>query len=115
MSVSLHGESAKEKQVIVDTTVQENNITYPTDGRLAIKIINHLIKIAKKENIKNILVTNGFESSEVMDDIVGLIDGMNIDKNRIKVVTFGESNPICLEQTDECWKKNRRVDFKMEE
>jgi len=38
-----------------------------------------------------------------------------IDENRIKVVTFGESNPICLEQTDECWKKNRRVDFKMEE
>ena len=52
MSVSLHGESAKEKQVIVDTTVQENNITYPTDGKLAIKIINHLIKIAKRENIK---------------------------------------------------------------
>ena len=54
MSVSLHGESAKEKQVIVDTTVQENNITYPTDGKLAIKIINHLIKIAKRENIVTI-------------------------------------------------------------
>ena len=38
-----------------------------------------------------------------------------VDENRIKVVTFGESNPICLEQTDECWAKNRRVDFKMEE
>lgn len=52
MSVGLHGEAANEKQVIVDTTVQENNITYPTDGKLAIKIINHLIKIAKKENIQ---------------------------------------------------------------
>jgi peptidoglycan-associated lipoprotein len=38
-----------------------------------------------------------------------------IDENRIKVVTFGESNPICLEQTDECWAKNRRVDFRLEE
>jgi IS5 family transposase len=52
MSVKLHGKSSEEKDVIVDTTVHENNITYPTDGKLAIKIINHLIKIAKKEDIK---------------------------------------------------------------
>ncbi len=52
MSVGLHGKAANEKQVIVDTTVQENNITYPTDGKLAIKIINHLHKIAKKESIQ---------------------------------------------------------------
>ncbi|MEA1914895.1 MAG: IS5 family transposase [Campylobacterota bacterium] len=52
MSVALHGKEANEKQVIVDTTVQENNITYPTDGKLAIKIINHLHKIAKKESIQ---------------------------------------------------------------
>jgi len=51
MSVALHGADAQESQVIVDTTVQENNITYPTDGKLAIKIINHLHKIAKKESI----------------------------------------------------------------
>ena len=51
-SVKLHGNLANEKQVIVDTTVQENNITYPTDGKLAIKIINHLHKIAKNENIQ---------------------------------------------------------------
>jgi len=52
MSVGLHGKAAEEKQVIIDTTVQENNITYPTDGKLAIKIINHLHKIAKRENIQ---------------------------------------------------------------
>jgi IS5 family transposase len=52
MSVALHGKASEEKQVIVDTTVQENNITYPTDGKLAIKIINHLIKIAKVEDIQ---------------------------------------------------------------
>jgi IS5 family transposase len=52
MSVALHGTAAEEKQVIVDTTVQENNITYPTDGKLAIKIINHLHKIAKGEGIQ---------------------------------------------------------------
>jgi len=52
VSVGLHGERAQEKRVIIDTTVQESNITYPTDGKLAIKIINHLHKIAKHENIK---------------------------------------------------------------
>ncbi len=52
MSITLHGKASEEKQVIIDTTVQENNITYPTDGKLAIKIINHLVKIAKEEDIQ---------------------------------------------------------------
>jgi IS5 family transposase len=52
MSVELHGEAAKESQVIVDSTVQESNMTFPTDGKLAIKIVVKLLKIAKNENIK---------------------------------------------------------------
>jgi len=52
MSVSLHGKDAEEKQVIIDTTVQEKNITYPTDGKLAIKMIHHLHNIAKAEKIQ---------------------------------------------------------------
>ncbi len=52
MSVQLHGEAAEESQVIVDSTVQESNLSFPTDGKLAIKIIIHLIRIANKEDIK---------------------------------------------------------------
>ena len=52
MSVSLHGKDAEEKQVIIDTTVQEKNVTYPTDGKLAIKMIHHLHRIAKEEEIQ---------------------------------------------------------------
>ena len=51
-SVALHGKAAQESVVIVDTTVQEKNITYPTDGKLAIKMINHLNKIAKEHRIQ---------------------------------------------------------------
>jgi len=52
MSVALHSKDAQEKQVIIDTTVQEKNVTYPTDGKLAIKMIHHLHRIAKDESIQ---------------------------------------------------------------
>lgn len=51
VSVALHPEACEEERVIIDTTAQEKNITYPTDGKLAIKIINRLHKIAKSEGI----------------------------------------------------------------
>jgi len=52
LSVAMHGKSAEEEQVIIDSTVQESNLTFPTDGKLALKIIIHLLRIAKKEGIK---------------------------------------------------------------
>jgi len=48
----MHGDAAEEPQVVIDSTVQESNMTFPTDGKLAIKIIAKLLKIAKKEKIK---------------------------------------------------------------
>ncbi|MBE0498325.1 MAG: OmpA family protein [Campylobacterales bacterium] len=36
-----------------------------------------------------------------------------VDASRITMVSFGESNPVCTEQTRECWAQNRRVDFKL--
>jgi len=41
-----------------------------------------------------------------------LIDeGVNAE--RITMVSYGESSPLCLEKTKECWAMNRRVDFKL--
>jgi len=36
-----------------------------------------------------------------------------VDADHISMVSFGESNPVCREKTQECWAKNRRVDFKV--
>ena len=36
-----------------------------------------------------------------------------VDAARITMVSFGESNPTCTEQTQACWSDNRRVDFKL--
>ena len=52
MSVALHGQAALEDTVNIDTTVQEKHISYPTDSKLAIRIINRLNKIAKHHGIQ---------------------------------------------------------------
>lgn len=42
----------QEKEVLIDTTVQEKNITYPTDVKSQKKIIEKCRNIAKKEKVK---------------------------------------------------------------
>jgi peptidoglycan-associated lipoprotein len=36
-----------------------------------------------------------------------------VSANRITMVSYGESNPTCTIKTENCWSKNRRVDFKL--
>lgn len=50
-SIKLHGKAAQDKHVSVDTTVQEKNISYPTDAKLHKKIADKCVSIAKKEGI----------------------------------------------------------------
>jgi pyruvate formate lyase activating enzyme len=52
-------------------TYNEPTIFYPYAKDISI--------LAHEKGIKNIFVTNGFESSEVIDDMVGIIDAANID------------------------------------
>jgi IS5 family transposase len=51
-SVELHGSGAQSKMVLSDTTVQENNTSFPTDAKLARKVIDKCNDIANKEGIK---------------------------------------------------------------
>ena len=51
VSIELFGKEAEEKEVLIDSTVQEKNITYPTDAKLHKRIIEKVNKIAKEEGI----------------------------------------------------------------
>jgi len=51
VSIQLFGKEAQEKEVLIDSTVQEKNITYPTDAKLHKRIIEKVNKIAKQEGI----------------------------------------------------------------
>jgi IS5 family transposase len=42
--IDMHGEEATEKEVVVDTKVQEKNITFPTDTKLEAKIVRGGVK-----------------------------------------------------------------------
>jgi transposase, IS5 family len=50
-SVKLHGKDAQSRMVLSDTTVQENNTTFPTDAKLAKKIIDKSHQIAQLEDV----------------------------------------------------------------
>ncbi|MDY0327566.1 MAG: AmmeMemoRadiSam system radical SAM enzyme [Arcobacteraceae bacterium] len=75
----------------ISYTYNEPTIFYPYAKDCAIE--------AKKYGIKNVFVTNGFESSEVIDDMVGIIDAANVDlksfdKEYYKKVLFGDLDII---------------------
>ena len=51
-SVILHGEAALEREVVIDTTVQEKNITFPTDTNLRVKVMKRCWKLASEEGLQ---------------------------------------------------------------
>jgi IS5 family transposase len=52
ITANLFGEKSREEQVVADTTVQEKNITFPTDVKLSRQVIERCWKIAATENVR---------------------------------------------------------------
>jgi len=52
ISIEIHGAKAREKELLIDTTVQEKNITFPTDTKLYKKIVEQCVAIAEDEGVK---------------------------------------------------------------
>ena len=67
--VKIHGKEAekKSKLVLSDTTVQQNNTTFPTDAKLSKKVIDKCNPIAEKEGIKQRRRYTG-ESKQLLRD-----------------------------------------------
>ncbi len=51
-SIKVNGDDANDDNLSIDTTVQEKNITYPTDDKLYKKIIKKCQSIAREEKIE---------------------------------------------------------------
>ena len=51
-SIRINGKDGQEREATTDTTVQEKNITFPTDAKLHKKIITKCVAIAESEGIK---------------------------------------------------------------
>jgi len=47
------------------------------------------------------------------DSVKKALVAEGIDGSRISMVSYGESNPVCSNKTQECYAQNRRVDFKL--
>ncbi len=48
-------------------------------------------------------------AKSVKDALIAL----GVNENRVMIVSYGESNPVCTDKTKECWAKNRRAEFKL--
>lgn len=51
-SIRINGKDSDEDQGTIDTTVQEKNITFPTDNKLHRRIIKKCVAIAEKQDIE---------------------------------------------------------------
>lgn len=51
VSARMHGRKAREETVVVDTTVQEKNVTHPVDSKLHRRIVEHCWRLAQRENV----------------------------------------------------------------
>jgi peptidoglycan-associated lipoprotein len=76
------------KEAIANEVVVEGNCDeWGTDE------YNYALGLKRAQVIKEALIAEG------------------VSENRLRIISYGEANPICLEQKDECWAKNRRADF----
>lgn len=41
------------------------------------------------------------------------LERQNVSADRMTLISYGESNPVCSAHNKDCWEKNRRVEFKI--
>ena len=93
--VTLSNENATKINVVVN---DNSNIKIKLEGNCdewGTDEYNYALGLKRTKTVKNALVKSGISSDSIV------------------VVSYGESNPLCTKQTAKCWKRNRRVDYKL--
>lgn len=93
--VTLSNENASKINVV---TTNNSNVKIKLEGNCdewGTDEYNYALGLKRTKTVKNALVKSGISSDSIV------------------VVSYGESNPLCTEQTAKCWKQNRRVDYKL--
>ncbi|NOX15071.1 MAG: OmpA family protein [Epsilonproteobacteria bacterium] len=52
----------------------------------------------------------GLKRAKKVKDELGVL---GVSTDRMMIISYGESNPVCTEHNKVCWQKNRRVEFKL--
>ncbi|MEA3354296.1 MAG: OmpA family protein [Campylobacterota bacterium] len=90
---------ATDNATKVDSTIQAyNNLKIKLEGNCdewGTDEYNYALGLKRAKTTKDALIADG------------------IGEDRILMVSFGESNPICTEKNVGCWKLNRRVDYRL--
>lgn len=47
------------------------------------------------------------------DTVKKALVNAGINASHITMISYGKTKPVCMQQTPECWQRNRRVDFKI--
>ena len=90
----------------ISYTYNEPTIFYPFAKDVAL--------LAKDHGLKNIFVSNGFESPEVIDDMVGVIDAFNIDLKSFQSEYYKKHLKGDLEGVLDTLKRLKERDFWVE-
>lgn len=43
--------------------------------------------------------------------VAKLLELQGVQANQLDIISYGEDNPVCLQQQESCWQKNRRVNL----
>jgi len=89
MQINMNTNISVATQAAAQIKIEGNCDEFGTDE------YNYALGLKRAKAVKDNMITQG------------------IDKNKIILVSFGESSPVCMDPSDSCYDKNRRVDIRL--